>query len=78
MMIATMNALGDVVETSRESNVWGAGFGELRSGCETLGSFSIKTDGELQESDDSKGELLFVFTSAIFDTSSVFSKHLSL
>lgn len=78
VMIATMNALGDVVETSRESNVWGAGFGELRSGCETLGSFSIKTDGELQESDDSKGELLFVFTSAIFDTSSVFSKHLSL
>ena len=76
--IATMNALGDVAETSRESNAWGAGFGELRSGCETLGSFSIKTDGELQESDDSKGELFFVCTSAILDTNSAFSKYLSL
>lgn len=46
--ICTMDNHGDVVMTSRE-NAYGAGLGESRSGCETLGSFSIETDGEVQE-----------------------------
>jgi hypothetical protein len=53
--IATMSAMGDVVETSREANVWRAGFGKVESRCETLGSFSIAA--EQQEPDSSEGEL---------------------
>jgi len=53
VQICTMDAHGDVVKTST-GNVYGAALEESGSGCETLGSFSIETDGEEHESKSGK------------------------